>query len=258
MVLFKIGILTVTLIDLIDLLLVSWLFYKVYIYFKGTRAGQMLAGLVLLMLGSFLFNAFGLSASSWLVNQFQTVWVVAFVILFQPELRRLLIYVGQTGFFRRIFQIGSSRTIEAIVEASVQLTNNKWGALIVVQRETGLRSYKEAGTELKAEVTAPLILSIFNPGSPLHDGSVIINNDIIDAAACILPLTESTMVEPGMGTRHRAALGITEETDSIVIVISEETTKISLAENGRFVNIGMDEMDLRRYLNERMFISSGD
>ena len=258
MTLFKVGFLTITLIDIIDLLFVSWLFYKVYIYFKGTRAGQMLAGLVFLMLASFLFNAFGFSASSWLVNQFQTVWVVAFVILFQPEIRRLLIYVGQTGFFRRIFQIGSSRTIEAIVEASVQLTNNKWGALIVIQRETGLRSYKEAGTELKAEVTAPLLLSIFNPGSPLHDGSVIINNDIIDAAACILPLTESTMVDPGMGTRHRAALGISEETDSIVIVISEETTKISLAENGRFVKIGMDEMDLRRHLNERMFISSGD
>ncbi len=103
MILFKIGFLTVTLIDVIDLLLVSWLFFKVYIYFKGTRAGQMLAGLIILMVGSFLFNAFGLSASSWLVNQFQTVWVVAFVILFQPELRRLLIYMGQTRFSRRYF-----------------------------------------------------------------------------------------------------------------------------------------------------------
>jgi len=134
--------------------------------------------------------------------------------------------VGQTRFFRRIFQIGSSRTIEAIVEASIQLTVNKWGALIVIQRETGLRTYKDAGTELKAEVTAPLLMSIFNPGSPLHDGAVIIQNDIIDAAACILPLTESTMVDPGMGTRHRAALGISEETDSIVLVISEETAKV--------------------------------
>ena len=99
MVLFQIGFLTVTLIDVVDLLLVSWIFYRVYMYFKGTRAGQMLAGMIFLMLASFLFNAFGLSASSWLVNQFQTVWVVAFVILFQPELRRLLIYVGQTRFF---------------------------------------------------------------------------------------------------------------------------------------------------------------
>ena len=199
MYLFDLWFIKVSLIDIIDLILVTWLFYKVYKYFHETRAGQMLLGLVILLIASVLFNSIGLSASSWVVNQFQTVWVVAFVILFLPEIRRLLIYVGQTGFFRRIFQIGSSRTIEAIVEASVQLTNNKWGALIVIQRETGLRSYKEAGTELKAE-----------------------------------------------------------ETDSIVIVISEETTKISLAENGRFVKIGMDEMDLRRHLNERMFISSGD
>ena len=162
MVLFKIGILTVTLIDLIDLLLVSWLFYKVYIYFKGTRAGQMLAGLVLLMIGSFLFNAFGLSASSWLVNQFQTVWVVAFVILFQPELRRLLIYVGQTRFFQRIFRVGTSRTILSIVDASVNLQERGWGGLMVIQRETGLRSYKEQGTQLKAEVTAPLLLSLIH------------------------------------------------------------------------------------------------
>ena len=258
MVLFKIGILTVTLIDLIDLLLVSWLFYKVYIYFKGTRAGQMLAGLVLLMLGSFLFNAFGLSASSWLVNQFQTVWVVAFVILFQPELRRLLIYVGQTRFFQRIFRLGTSRTILSIVDASVNLQERGWGGLMVIQRETGLRSYKEQGTQLKAEVTAPLLVSIFNPSSPLHDGAVIIQNDLIDAAACILPLTESKMIDPDMGTRHRAALGISEETDAIVVLISEEKSKISVAEDGRFSHIGMDQIALQKYLNDRMFISSGD
>jgi len=258
MVLFKIGFLTVTLIDIIDLLLVSWLFYKVFQYFRETRAGQMLVGLIILLIVSFLFNAVGLSASSWLVNQFQTVWVVAFVILFQPELRRLLIYVGQTRFFRTIFRVGSSRTIEAIVEATNELKKRQWGALIVIQRETGMRTYKEAGTQLKAEVTAPLLVSIFNPTSPLHDGAVIIQNDVIDAATCILPLTESTMVDPQMGTRHRAALGITEETDALVIVVSEETGRVSVAENGRFFKVGLDEMELRRYLNERMFISSGD
>ena len=258
MTLIKIGFLTITLIDIVDLLLVSWLFYKVYIYFKGTRAGQMLAGLVFLMLASFLFNAFGLSASSWLVNQFQTVWVVAFVILFQPELRRLLIYVGQTRFFQRIFRVGTSRTILSIVEASLQLQERHWGGLIVIQKETGLRSYKEQGTQLKAEVTAPLLVSIFNPSSPLHDGAVIIQNDIIDAAACILPLTESKMIDPEMGTRHRAALGISEETDAIVVLISEEKSKISVAEDGRFSHIGMDKIALQKYLNDRMFISSGD
>ena len=258
MVIFQIGFLTITLIDLIDLLLVSWLFFKVYIYFKGTRAGQMLAGLIFLMLSSFLFNAFGLSASSWLVNQFQTVWVVAFVILFQPELRRLLIYVGQTRFFQRIFRVGTSRTILSIVEASVQLQERHWGGLIVIQRETGLRSYKEQGTQLKAEVTAPLLVSIFNPTSPLHDGAVIIQNDIIDAAACILPLTESSMIDPEMGTRHRAALGISEETDAIVVLISEEKSRISVVEDGRIVHISVDEIGLRKYLNDRMFIASGD
>jgi len=124
MYLFDLWFIRVTLIDVIDLLLVTWLFYRVYRYFHETRAGQMLLGLVILLVASVLFTSVGLSASSWVVYQFQTVWVVAFVILFQPEIRRLLIYVGQTRFFRRIFPIGSSRTIEAIVEASIQLTVN--------------------------------------------------------------------------------------------------------------------------------------
>jgi diadenylate cyclase len=183
---------------------------------------------------------------------------VAFVILFQPELRRLLIYVGQTRFFQTIFRMGTSKSIEEMVKAINQMIENKWGALIIIQRETGLRAYKESGTQLKAEVSTPLLISIFNPKSPLHDGAVIIQNEIIEAAACILPLTESTTIDPSMGTRHRAALGITEETDAIAIVISEETQRISVAENGRFMNIGMDEMELRRFLNEELFISSGD
>ena len=169
---FKLGFLTVTLIDLIDIILVTWVFFKVYQYFKDTRAGQMLIGLVILLISSFIFNSIGLSAMSWLVNQFQTVWVVAFVILFQPEIRRLLIYIGQTRFFQRIFRMGTSRSLEAIVEASLQLSDKKWGGLIVIQRETGLRSYKEAGIQLKAEVSTPLLMSIFNPESPMHDGAV--------------------------------------------------------------------------------------
>ena len=169
-----------------------------------------------------------------------------------------MIYVGQTRFFQKIFRVGSSRTIEALVEASQILVKKGWGGLIVIQRETGLRSYKEAGTPLKAEVSAPLLVSIFNPSSPLHDGAVVLQNDIIEAAACILPLTESSMVDPEMGTRHRAALGLSEETDAIVIVISEEKKRVTVAEEGRFVKIDMDETDLRRFLNERLFISSGD
>ncbi len=258
MTLFKIGFLSVTIIDVIDLILVSWIFYKVYQYFKDTRAGQMLIGLIILLISSFVFNTFGLSAMSWLVNQFQTVWVVAFVILFQPEIRRLLIYVGQTRFFRTIFRVGSPRSLEAIVEACIQLVDRKWGALIVIQRETGLRAYKESGTLMKAEVSAPLLVSIFNPSSPLHDGAVIIRNTLIESAGSILPLTESTMIDPEMGTRHRAALGLTEESDALVLVVSEERGRISASENGRFIHLDMDEMALRRYLNDRLFISSGE
>ena len=259
MTLFKIGFLTVTLFDLIDLLIVTLIFYRVYYYFRDTRAGQMLVGLIILLISSFLFNALGLSATSWLVNQFQTVWVVAFVILFQPEIRRLLIYVGQTRFFRIIFRTGSSpRSLEAVVESSLKLSERKWGALIVLQRETCLRSYKETGTPMKAEVSAQLLLSVFNPTAPLHDGAVILQNTLLEAAGCILPLTESTMISPEMGTRHRAALGITEESDAVVVVVSEERGNISVAENGRFVHLDLDEMKLRRYLNERLFISSGD
>ena len=258
MTLFPIGFINVSLIDIIDLILVTWIFYKVYQYFKETRAGQMLIGLIILLIASFLFNAIGFSATSWLVNQFQTVWVVAFVILFQPEIRRLLIYVGQTRFFRSIFRVGTSRSLEAVVEASLNMSDRQWGALIVIQRETGLRAYKESGISIKGEVSTALLLSIFNPSSPLHDGAVVLQNTLVESAGCILPLTESEMINPDMGTRHRAALGLTEESDAIVIVVSEERGAIAAAENGRFVKLDMDEMVLRRYLNERLFISSGD
>lgn len=256
--LFQIGFLTVSVVDILDLLMVSWIFYKVYHYFRGTRAGQMLVGLIILLISSFIFNAFEFNATLWLVNQFQTVWVVAFVILFQPEIRRLLIYIGQHRFFQTIFRVGTSKTIEAIIECVNEMIERRWGALIVIQRETGLRSYKEAGMLMKAEVTGPLLVSIFNPSSPLHDGAVIIQNDMIEAASCILPLSESTSIDPSLGTRHRAAMGLSEETDAIVIVVSEEKRRVLIAEQGEFIHLGTDEMALRRYLNEQLFISSGD
>ena len=258
MTLFKIGFLTITLVDIIDLLLVSWLFYTIYQYFKGTRAGQMLVGLIILLIASLLFNVSGFRATSWLVNSFQTVWVVAFVILFQPEIRRLLIYVGQHKFFQKIFRVSTSQAIESLIKSINNIVEKRWGALIVIQRETGLRTYKESGISLKAEVSVPLLISIFNPSSPLHDGAVILQNDIIESAACILPLSESTKINSDMGTRHRAGLGLSEETDAIVIIISEETGNISIAENGKFPYIGLNEIDLRRYLNTEIFISSID
>ena len=257
MTLFKIGFLTITILDIVDILLVTWLFIKLYSYFRGTRAGQMLVGLIIILLSSFVFRAIGMSGMTWIVDQVQTVWVVAFVILFQPELRRLLIYVGTTRFFQRLFRVGSSSTIDAVVKASVQMQERGWGAIIVLQRDTGLKNIKEAGTPVKAEVSSPLLVSIFNPQSPLHDGAVIIQNNIIEAAQCILPLTESDMVDPEMGTRHRAALGISEETDIIAIVVSEEKKRISVAVNGVF-QLNLDQFSLKRFLDENLFVSSGE
>lgn len=257
LVLFKIGFLEITLFDVMDILVVSWIFYKLYKYFENTRAGQMLLGLVMLLIVTSVARLLNMSALSWLMRQVQTVWVVTFVILFQPELRRLLIYIGRTRLVSGIFRVTGTRTIDGVVAAALELSRRKWGGLLVIQRDSGLRSYKEKGTPLTAEVSQELLISIFNPSSPLHDGAVIIQNDIIEAAQCILPLSESETLHPGMGTRHRAALGLTEETDAVVVVISEENRQISVAMDGKFTR-NIEEADLRGILNEHVFVSGGE
>lgn len=255
--LFKLGFLPISLFDILDIMLVSWIFYTLYKYFQNTRAGQMLVGLVILLVITMLARLLNMSALSWLMRQVQTVWVVAFVILFQPELRRLLIYIGQTPVIRGIFRVTGSRTIDAIVEACQELAQRKWGGLIVVQRDSGLRSYKDKGTALAAEVSPELLISIFNPAAPLHDGAVIIQNEIIEAAQCILPLSESETLDPDMGTRHRAALGLTEESDALVVVVSEESGQIALAIDGHFRR-NLDGTDLQGLLNKYIFVSGGE
>ncbi len=255
--LFKLGFMPISLFDILDIVLVSWIFYTLYKYFQNTRAGQMLVGLVILLVITMLARLLNMSALSWLMRQVQTVWVVAFVILFQPELRRLLIYIGQTPVIRGIFRVTGSRTIDAIVEACQELAQRKWGGLIVVQRDSGLRSYKDKGTALAAEVSPELLISIFNPAAPLHDGAVIIQNEIIETAQCILPLSESETLDPDMGTRHRAALGLTEESDALVVVVSEEKGQVSLAIDGHFRR-NLDAADLRGLLNKYIFVSGGE
>ena len=255
--LFRIGFIPISLFDIVDILLVSWIFYTLYRYFQNTRAGQMLVGIVIILVVSLIARLLNMSALSWLMRQLQTVMVVAFVILFQPELRRLLIYIGQTPVIRGLFRVTGNRTIDAVVGAAFSLSSHKWGGLIVMQRDSGLRSYKERGTALRAEVSQELLVSIFNPSAPLHDGAVIIQNDVIEAAQCILPLSESETLDPDMGTRHRAALGLTEESDALVVVVSEEKGQISLAIDGH-LHIDLDEADLRGLLNKFVFVGSGE
>ena len=189
------------------------------------------------------------------MGHLQTAWVIAFVIIFQPELRRMLIYIGQSQLIRTIFSEPKSKTIEAVIEATQELIRRKWGGLLVLGREVRMKSFKENATTINAEVSASLIVSIFNPGSPLHDGAMIIQNDVIEAAGCILPLSENPDIEPLLGTRHRAALGISEESDAVVVVVSEETQRIAVAYEGIFYR-NVDEDTLRSLLNQLFFVGN--
>lgn len=252
MTLFTFKFITVTVWDLIDIIVVYAILLKLYQFFKGSRASQMLIGLGVILLLSFVARTLNLQSVSWIMSHLQTVWVIFFVIVFQPELRRILIYLGQSRLLRRFLSEPKSKTIEAVVSAAQELVHRKWGGLFVLAREVGLKPLKEKGTILNAEVSAGLLVSLFNPGSPLHDGAVIIQNDIIEAAGCILPLSENADLDPQMGTRHRAALGVTEESDAVVVVVSEETQKIAVAYQGMFYR-NVDEDTLRALLNKLFF-----
>ncbi len=250
--LFEISFIKFTLTDLFDLVLISFIFSYAYSYFRGTRGGQMLIGLLILFFAGFIVNILGFRATSWLLNLFQTVWVVVFVILFQPEIRRLLTSLGQNRILRKLFQIEKLSIQDEIISCINEIKKNRWGAIIVFERENSLKTISSDGVKMGAVFSPELLVSIFNPSSPLHDGAVIIHSNIIEAAACILPLTESKTLNPEMGTRHRAALGISEESDAIALVLSEETGKISIAENGYFISSELSLEELNKVLKEKM------
>ncbi len=220
-------------VDTIDILVVSFLLYRLFSLMRGSRAASMFLGLVALFVLSVIAQWFNLIAVNWLVSSLRTVWVIAFVIIFQPELRRALAAVGQNPLWGRFVRVQESGVIPEVVRAVQQMADKKIGALIVMEKDMGLRHYAETGTPVDARVTAELLGTIFTPPSPLHDGAVIIQNDRVVAAGCILPLTQDTRLSQTLGTRHRAAMGMSEETDAFVIVVSEETGTIAWAEGGK-------------------------
>jgi diadenylate cyclase len=238
--LFRIGFLTFGLIDLLDILLVSYIFYKLYLITRRTRAVQMFLGLVLIFAVSFATQTLNMQEMSWIFKNLSTVWLVAFIILFQPELRRVLTIMGQNRVVRLFTKGQTSRMVEEIVKATVELAQRNHGGLIVIARDTGLKTIVETGIRMQSIVSSQLLVSIFNPKSPLHDGAVVIQNDILEAAKCILPLSRT---DHPLGTRHRAALGISEESDALVVVVSEESGAISVVENGDMVR-GLDREGL--------------
>ena len=247
--LFRIAFIPITLIDVFDILVVTFVFWKLYQIMRGTRATQMFGGLLILFLFAILAQALNMSGTSWIVQSVATVWVVAFVILFQPELRRFLMQLGQSRLVRVLFRTEGARTLDAIAHTAAELSSRHTGGLIVIQRDASTRSITESGVRIQGEVTPELLLSIFHPRTPLHDGAVVITGTTLEAARCILPLTENPHLDSELGTRHCAALGVTEELDCIAVVISEETGKISLAHGGKFVARGMSESALRDALH---------
>ncbi len=220
------------LLDLLDIFLVAALFYRLLVLVKGTRSAQMYVGLLLLVVIGLLARAFDLIAIKWIIDSLKTIWLIAFVILFQPELRHMLAQFGRTRSFRAFVRGDSYGVSGEVVRAAETLGKKRHGALIVIERNTGLRNFVETGTRLDAKVSAELLVTLFSPGSPLHDGALILREEQVLAASCILPLSANPQVAMELGTRHRAALGLSEESDAAVGVVSEETGAISVAFRG--------------------------
>ena len=220
--------------DLLDIAVVSVLIYEFLKLIRGTRAVQMAAG-SLLIVGLFYISRLApLQTVNWMIRNMLVYVAFAAIVIFQSDIRRALAHFGQAPFFRYFYrQEAANETIEEIVVAATMLSSQRIGAIIAVEREIGLRNYIESGIPLDATLTYDLLVTIFHPGSPLHDGAVILQEDRIAAAACFLPLTVNPRVSRELGTRHRAAIGLTEEGDAVAVVVSEESGLISLALDGR-------------------------
>jgi len=230
--LFHISFLKFTVVDLIDVALVAFLFYRLLILMKGTRSAQIVLGLFLLFSISFLAFWFRLEGLKWLITNIATVGILVLVIVFQPELRNALAQIGHNKLFRLFFRYEKSKTLDELVKAAVRLSQLRYGGLLVIEREIGLRNFIETGKSTNAEVSAVLLVTIFTPYTPLHDGAAIIQGDYVVAVACTLPLTQNPRYAKIFGMRHKAAIGVTEESDAISIAVSEETGKISIAFKG--------------------------
>ena len=219
-------------LDILDITLMSLILYRLLLIVKGTKAAQMMIGLAILLLASLASRYLELFTIDWLVQSFWAQIVIAMIVLFQPEIRRALAHIGEARFLN-FATAEELKSLEEIVRAAVSLANRKIGALIVIERETSLKDFVEIGTNLDARVSKELLLSIFHPSSPIHDGAVIINGNRVAAAGCFLPITLSSDLNKSLGTRHRAGIGLTEETDAVAIIVSEETGIISVGLGGK-------------------------
>ena len=238
-------------IDALDVLIVAFAVYQLLLMFKGTRALQMILGLALVYLSSRIALEGGLLTVNWVLQNLLGVWFLLIIILFQPELRRALASFGLRSRLLRAFgRQQEAHIIDELVRTAISLAGKKIGAIIVLERETKLSDYVDSGVAIDAALTKRLLESIFNPGSPLHDGAVIVQGGRLAAASCFLPLALNPDVGSELGTRHRAAMGLTEETDALAIVVSEETGSISFVRAGAITE-DLDATALRRLLGEQ-------
>ena len=223
---------------LIEIGILWFILYRILVFFQGTRAFQVLKGIIFLVIAFFVFQKFGLNTLDWLLTKFFAISIIAVLIIFQPELRQGLAKLGQQHLFAVFLK---EEEIEAIIGEIVTavdvLSRKKIGSIIAFERATRLKTYAESGIALDSKISSEIIQSIFIPSSPIHDGGIIIQGDRVVSAVCLFPLTENPNISKTMGTRHRAAVGLSEQTDAVVVVVSEETGNISLAVNGRMTKI---------------------
>ena len=234
--------------DLIEVTIIAYFFYRLLLLLRRTQAMRMVWGLVVLGLFGMFANLVGFQTLDWLLSNVYAYIVIAIIVLFQNEIRRLLTQLGRTAYFRSMRR-GVIDPIDEIVTAAVGMGANHHGAIIVFEREMSLSQYAEGGIALDATASYDLCVSIFNPGAPLHDGAVIMRQGRVAAAACFLPLTRNPQLSRELGSRHRAAIGISEETDCVALVVSEETGKISIVFDGQ-LSRGLDPVALAERLRE--------
>ena len=243
-------------VAVLDILLISLAIYWLLLLLRGTTAWTVLRGISLLLVGAFLLaRSFDLQVVNWMLENMVTGLVIGVIVVFQPEIRRVLDRLGRTGWQLALVRQDQDQTIDVAVRAASRLARQRHGALIVFERETGLQEVIDTGVEMNAALSAELLGSIFMPNTPLHDGAVIVRGDQIIAAGCTLPLTDSAL-QAHLGMRHRAAVGITEGTDAIVIVVSEERGSMGLAVQGR-MRPNLDEGQVRTRLGRMFALGDG-
>ncbi len=239
--------------DALDISVMSFIIYRILIFLKGTKTLKILISLSLfIFFTSFITGFFELITLNWLLNNFISSLFLIIVILFYPEIRRGFLVMGRGALAKTSKSAKNIEFVDEIIKTTHAMSFSKMGALIVFQREDDLKEYMEDATLLNANVSKELLLSIFHPATPLHDGAVIIADGVIKAAGCFLPLTSSGNLSKSLGTRHRAAIGVTEETDCVCLIVSEETGNVSLAVNGK-ITMNIDDGTLERLLLKLLF-----